>query len=83
MERGAERAEELSRLRAAREEALRRREAALAELHAANEALLSTYRFGQRRLLKAFPDMKSVRHGEALEQLKARLAARKSEKTGK
>ena len=63
-----------------REEALRRREAALAELRSANEALLSTYRFGQKRLLKAFPDMKSVRHSEALEQIKARLTARKNEK---
>ena len=79
-ERRAQREEEQAKLRTAREEALRRREAALAELRSANEALLSTYRFGQRRLLKAFPDMKSVRHGEALEQLKARLAARKNEK---
>ena len=79
-ERRAQRAEEQSRLRAAREEALQRREAALAGLRAANEALLSTYRFGQKRLLKAFPDMKSIRHSEALEQLKARLAARKGEK---
>ena len=79
-ERRAQRAEEQSRLRAAREEALQRREAALAGLRSANEALLSTYRFGQKRLLKAFPDMKSIRHSEALEQLKARLAARKGEK---
>ena len=79
-ERRAQREEELSKLRTAREEALRRREAALAELRSANEALLSTYRFGQKRLLKAFPDMKSVRHSEALEQIKARLTARKNEK---
>ncbi|MDY4660595.1 putative ABC transporter permease [Pseudoflavonifractor capillosus] len=79
-ERRAQREEEQAKLRTAREEALRRREAALAELRSANEALLSTYRFGQKRLLKAFPDMKSVRHSEALEQIKARLTARKNEK---
>ena len=82
-ERRAQRAEEQAKLRAVREEALRRREAALAELRAANEELLSTYRFGQKRLLKAFPDMKSVRHGEALEQIKARLAVRRSEREEK
>lgn len=68
--------------RMARDAALRRREAALAELKAANEALLATYHFGQRRLLKAFPDMKSIRHGEAMEQMKARLNGRRGPKDG-
>lgn len=60
-------------MRAVREVALRRRQAALEELRAANEDLLRTYHFGQRRLLRAFPDMKSTRHSEALEAVKERL----------
>ena len=65
--------QEQARRRQAREAALKRREAALAELKAANEELLSTYSFGQRRLLKAFPHMTSTRYAAALEELRARL----------
>ncbi len=59
--------------KAAREKALERRRAALQELKAANDELLATYHFGQKRLLRAFPGMKSTRHSEALEQMKQRL----------
>lgn len=72
-DRKAVRDQEQAQRRQAREAALKRREAALAELKAANEELLSTYRFGQRRLLKAFPHMTSTRYAAAVEELRARL----------
>ena len=75
-ERKAVREQEQVQRRQAREAALKRREAALAELKAANEELLSTYRFGQRRLLKAFPHMTSTRYAAALEELRTRLDRR-------
>ncbi len=62
---------------------LEERRAALEEKKAALEArrseLLSHRPFGQGRLLKAFPHMKSTRHGAALEQLKERLRRAKKE----
>ena len=64
---------EQTELRAARADALRRRRAALEELRLANEDLLSTLHFGQRRLLRAFPKMKSTRHAAALEALRERV----------
>lgn len=75
-DRKAARDQEQAQRRQAREAALKRREAALAELKAANEELLSTYRFGQRRLLKAFPHMTSTRYAAALEELRGRLDRR-------
>lgn len=72
-EKAAACAQEDAARRAAREKAVQRRNAALRELKAANEELLSTYHFGQRRLLRAFPHMRSVHHAEALEQMKQRL----------
>jgi uncharacterized membrane protein len=74
------RAAEAEERRAAREAALARREAALAELRAANEQLLSTYHFGQRRLLRAFPDMHSVHHREALEEMKEKVLQSKKKR---
>ncbi|BFK88772.1 putative ABC transporter permease [Pseudoflavonifractor gallinarum] len=71
-ERLAAREAEQTARRIAREAALKRREAALAELKAANEELLSTYGFGQRRLLRAFPHMTSTRYAAALEELRRR-----------
>lgn len=71
-ERAAAREAEQTARRTAREAALKRREAALAELKAANEELLSTYGFGQRRLLKAFPHMTSTRYAGALEEVRRR-----------
>lgn len=59
--------------RTARGAALKRREAALAELNAANEELLSTYGYGQRRLLRAFPQMTSTRYAAAMEEVRERL----------
>lgn len=72
-DRRAEREADLAQRRLAREKAQERRQAALRELKAANEELLATYHFGQKRLLKAFPNMISTRHHEALEQMKQRL----------
>lgn len=85
----AERKSELADRRAARqageearrsavEDALRRRRAALEELRRANEELLSLRYAGQRRLLRAFPGMKSTRHKEALETLRERMRKGKS-----
>ena len=71
-ERLAAREAEQTARRMARDAALKRREAALAELKAANEELLSTYGFGQQRLLRAFPHMTSTRHAAALEALRKR-----------
>lgn len=71
-ERAAAREAEQETRRTAREAALKRRDAALTELKAANEELFSTYSFGQRRLLRAFPQMSSTRHNAALEEIKRR-----------
>ena len=71
-ERLAAREAEQTARRIAREAALKRREAALTELKAANEELHSTYGFGQRRLLRAFPHMTSTRYAAALEELRRR-----------
>ena len=76
-ERLAAREAEQTARRQAREAALKRRDAALAELKAANEELLSTYGFGQRRLLKAFPHMTSTRYAAALEELRKRARERR------
>ena len=72
-ERRSARAADQEQLKSARADALRRRRAALEQLRQANEDLLSTYHFGQRRLLRAFPRMKSTRHGAALDALRERL----------
>ena len=66
--------------RKAREAALRRQRAALAELRAASEELLSTYHFGQRRILKGLPNLRLLRHSESLEKIKDRLTARTDKK---
>lgn len=52
------------------DEALQHREKTLAELKKANREILEAGIFGQRRLLKAFPNIKSTLHNEALEKLK-------------
>jgi uncharacterized membrane protein len=51
-------------------EALEHREKALAELKKANKEILEAGIFGQRRLLKAFPNIKSTQHNESLKKLK-------------
>jgi uncharacterized membrane protein len=52
------------------DEALQHREKTLAELKKANREILEAGIFGQGRLLKAFPNIKSTLHNEALEKLK-------------
>lgn len=52
------------------DEAIEHRERALAELKKANMEILEATFFGQRRLLKAFPGIRSTLHAEALERLK-------------
>ena len=75
-ERRGARAAEAEAQRKAREAALRRQRAALAELRAASEELLSTYHFGQLHLLKGLPNMKSLRHGESLEKIRERIRSK-------
>ncbi len=53
-----------------RKEAMEHREQALAELKKANRELLESTIFGQKRLLNAFPGLKSTRYKEALKTLK-------------
>lgn len=58
------------------EEALEHREHALAELRKAYSELIEASLFGQKRLLKAFPGIKSTHHKEALEKLKNHIFKR-------
>ena len=52
----------------------------LAQLRTARERLLTDRKFGQGRLLRAFPRMTSTRYAAALEELRRRAAARRKEK---
>lgn len=54
-------------------EALEHRERALAELKKANREILEASIFGQNRLLKAFPKIKSTLHNDALDKLKEHI----------
>jgi len=65
--------ENLIEIRDARQKALEHRRQALEELHKANREFLEARAFGQRRLLKAFPGLKSIEHKEALEELKKHI----------
>lgn len=58
------------------EEALEHREHALAELRKAYIEIIEASLFGQKRLLKAFPGIKSTHHKEALEKLKNHIFKR-------
>lgn len=55
------------------DEALELKQKALAELKKANKEILESNIFGQKRLLKAFPSLKSTLHNEALEKLKEHI----------
>ena len=56
------------------------RRAELAELRDKLQELLDGEAFGQRRLLTAFPRMRSTDHSQALEQLRRRMEQRRGEK---
>lgn len=58
------------------EEALEHREYALVELKKAYSELIEASLFGQKRLLKAFPGIRSTHHKEALEKLKNHILKR-------
>lgn len=66
-----------------KETVLKRREAALAELRTAIQTLVSNSRWGERRLLKAFPHLKSTRYRGALKQIKQAIAVQKSKRKSK
>lgn len=63
-----------------RELSAQQREQQLAELRGKVEALLSERGFGHRRLLEAFPGLKSKRNSEALNKLREAIKRKKSEK---
>ena len=56
-----------------RESSAQTRERKLEELRARFDALAARQQFGHRRLLEAFPNLKSARHGEAMEHLREKL----------
>ena len=56
-----------------RESSAQTRERKLDELRARFDALTARQQFGHRRLLEAFPNLKSARHGEAMEHLREKL----------
>ena len=64
-----EKGAELKALGEAKGDEIRQRREAL---HARYEELLSKLPFGEKRLLRAFPDLRSRLHGDILEELKAR-----------
>ena len=61
---------EIASRRQITKEVLARSEQALAELKKENKELLESSIFGQKRLLNAFPNLKSTRYKEALKALK-------------
>lgn len=65
--------ENLSEVRDAQHKALEHRRKALDELHKANREFLEATALGQKRLLKAFPGLRSIEHKEALEELKKHI----------
>ncbi|MGE5371060.1 MAG: putative ABC transporter permease [Solirubrobacterales bacterium] len=65
---------ELAEMRQESQKVLAHRRQALKELRQARRELLEATPFGQKRLLKAFPGLRSLRHNDALESLKNRVA---------
>jgi hypothetical protein len=61
---------EITEMRTAQQIALDHRRQALDDLRRANRELLEATYYGQKRILKAFPGLKSINHKEALEKLK-------------
>lgn len=57
-----------------------KREDMMSELHTAIAALASSNRWGERRLLRAFPHLKSTRYRDAFKQIKAAIAMQKNKK---
>lgn len=66
----AERKEERSQERLRRR---RQRQQELAELREKLEHALDGHAFGQRRLMRAFPKMRSIQHHQALQRLRRRM----------
>lgn len=66
----AERKEERSQERLRRR---RQRQQELAELGEKLEHALDGHAFGQRRLMRAFPKMRSIQHHQALQRLRRRM----------
>ena len=57
-------------------ERLEQRQRDLAELRTKLEAAMARPIFGQRRLMRAFPKMRSTTHAQALERLRQRMEKR-------
>ena len=64
-----------------KEQSRLQREQRLAELRAKVEAALSERGFGHRRLLEAFPNLKSHRNPESLRKLRDAIERRKHRET--
>jgi len=62
--------EDLSEMKGEHQKALAHRKQALNDLHNANREILEASPFGEKRLLKAFSELKSIEHKDALEKLK-------------
>ena len=54
----------------------------LEQLRKSLSELLDRHTFGQRRLLRAFPQMRSIDHKQALERLRQRQKERQEKKGG-
>ncbi|WP_418791841.1 hypothetical protein [Phosphitispora sp. TUW77] len=61
---------DLAKTRKARQKAAEHRKQTLIDLHQTYGQLFEAVHFGEKRLLKAFPGLKSIYHNEALEKLK-------------
>ncbi|MBP1745068.1 MAG: hypothetical protein H6Q58_2046 [Firmicutes bacterium] len=61
---------DLAEMKEAQQEVSAHRKQAINELMKANRELLEAIPFGQKRLLKAFPGLKSIKHKDALEKLR-------------
>jgi len=62
--------EDMVQMKDAQKKALVHRKQALSDLHKANRELYEATFFGQKRLLKAFPGLKSIDHKDAFEKLR-------------
>ena len=65
---------EIAELREAQHLALSHRKQALSELQQANKEILEAWAFGQKRLIKAFPGLRSIDHKDALNKLRNAIA---------
>lgn len=61
---------DMAEMKEAQKRTLNSQKQTLSELRKSSKEILEATTFGQRRLLKAFPDLRSLKHKDALEKLK-------------